>query len=205
MDDSIDKYVKQTYRYYYDDGLVEIIVGFLFAGVGTALLLVLNLDLSSFLNALLLLVITALVIGGAFLIRRMVLRLKEQITYSRSGYVAFRQDESDRSRWFLLVAVAMLFVTLIFLPETFNQIQFMVGSMLAAVLIYLGYRLSLRRFYALGIACLLIGVASTIWIDDEFIGTAVALVGCGLLLLFSGGLTFAFYLRQYPESGREQS
>jgi hypothetical protein len=205
MNDSIDKYVKKTNRYYYDDGLVEMIVGFLFTGVGTALLLVLNLDMSSFLNALLLLVITALVIGGAFLIRRMVLRLKERITYSRSGYVAFQQDESDRGRWFLLVAVAMLFVTLIFLPETFNQIQFMVGSMLAAVLIYLGYRLNLRRFYALGIACLLIGVATTIWIDDEFMGTAVALVGCGLVLLLSGGLTFAFYLRQYPESGREQS
>jgi hypothetical protein len=205
MNDSIEKYVKKTHRYYYDDGLVEMIVGFLFASVGTALLLLLNLDVSSFLNALLFLLITALVMAGAFLIRRMVLRLKERITYSRSGYVSFRQDEPDRGRWFLLVAVAMLFVTLIFLPETFNQIQFMVGSMLAAVLIYLGYRMNLRRFYALGIACLLIGVASTIWIDDEFMGTAVALVGCGLLLLLSGGLTFAFYLRQYPESGREQS
>ena len=205
MNDSVEKYVKKTIRYYYDDGFVEIITGLLMTSVGVGLILWLALDPSPFISALLFLSILLLVIGVASLVKRLVLRLKDRITYSRSGYVSYQRNEPDKGRWFLLIVTATLFVAIFFLPEAFNQIQFFFGSMLAAVLFYLGYRLDLPRFYAAGIACFAIGVATAIWIDEEFIGTAVVLVGCGLLLLLSGGLTFAFYLRQYPEPGTDQS
>lgn len=205
MNDTIDRYVKKAHRTYYDDGLAEMISGLFMAGSGAALVLVLAFDLPPFTDALLFLVILAAVIALGLLLRRFVLGLKDRITYSRSGYVSYRHDEPDYGRWILLLVGVVLIAALLFLPEQFNTLQFAIGALLAAVLLYLGYRLTLARFYAVGSACFLVGLASTIWIDDEYVGAAVTLLGCGLLLLLSGTIALANFLRHNPDPGREPS
>lgn len=205
MNDTVDKYVKKAQRTYYDDGLAEMISGLFMAGAGAALLLVAALDLSLFPGALLFLGILAAVIGLGLLLRRFVLGLKDRISYSRTGYVSYRHDEPDYGRWILLFVGVALIAALLFLPEQFNTIQFGIGVLMAAVLFYLGYRLNLARFYVVGSACFLVGLATTLWIGEEVLGAATALLGCGLLLFVSGAIALANYLRHNPEAGREPS
>ena len=184
MNECIDEYTKKTQRYYYDDGLVEMIIALLMAGLGAALVLILSVETSSpLIGAVLFPAITGAAIAASVILKRWVNKLKEQITYSRSGYVSYNQDEADHRRWFLLIFSMVLEVAVLFLLSEFDSIQFFFGSPLAAVLFYLGYRLALYRFYVTGSACFLIGAATAIWIDDEFFGTAVALAPCGFDLL----------------------
>jgi hypothetical protein len=201
----VDDYIKQTYRYFYDDGLVEIAVGLLMATVGAVLLAWQSVASSVLRGAILVVVLPAIILGGTVLVRRFVQKAKERVTYSRTGYVSYRQGEPSNSRWYLLIALLLLFGLMLLLPESFTRTQFAVGYFLAAVLGLLGYRLGMRRFYAIGVGAFLIGLTATVTIADEVAGTGLIIAGAGLLLLLSGALTFWFYLRQHPEPRNGQA
>lgn len=205
MTRKVEEYVKRTYRYFYEDGLVEIAVGLLVAVVGFVLFSWQYVTSSPIRTAILVVVLPALIIGGEVLLRRFVHKAKERVTYSRTGYVSYRQGEPAGSRWFFLLAALVLFVIIILLPETFSRLQFAVGYFSAVFLCYLGFRLELRRFYSAGVVTFLIGVASTIMVANEIEGTGLTIAGAGFLLLLSGALTFFRYLRQHPEPRNEQA
>ncbi len=201
----VEEYVKQTYRYFYEDGLVEIAVGLLMVVVG-AMMFSWQYVASSLIRAVILvIVLPASIIGGMVLVRRFVRKAKEHITYARTGYVSFREGEPASSRWIFLLPALVLFAIVFFLPETFSRLQFAVGYFLAVILWYLGYRLGVRRFYGVGIVTFFIGLVSTITIVEEIKGTGLAITGAGILFLLSGVLTFFRYLRRHPEPKDEQS
>jgi hypothetical protein len=196
MADKIDDIVKQTYRYYYEDGLVEMAVGLLFIACGLVLFAWQGIGSSPLVTLLLVVGLPAVVIGGAFLVKRLVQNLKRRVTYPRTGYVAYRRGEPTNSRWFLLAGVLVLIVASFFLPDILNQMQAVVGALLAIILSILGYRLGIWRFYLLGVAALFIGIATAVFLDDELVGAALTFAASGLLLFLSGGLVFLSYLRR---------
>lgn len=196
MTDKIDDIVKRTYRYYYEDGLVEMAVGLMFIACGLVLFSWQGIGSSPLVTALLVVGLPAVVIGGAFVVRRLVQDVKRRVTHQRTGYVAYRRGEPANNRWFLLAAVLILVVASLFLPDIFNRMQAVVGTLLAIILGFLGYRFGLRRFYLLGAATLIIGIAAAVRIEDELLATALTFAASGLLLLLSGGLTFLGYLRR---------
>lgn len=200
----VEEYVKQTYRYFYEDGLAEIAVGLLLIVVGTALFSWQYVSSSLFRAALLIVILPVLVIGGIVLVRRFVHKVKERVTYERTGYVAFREGEPTGSRLFLLLAVLVLLAVVFFLPEVFSRLQFAVGYFSAVFLGYLGFRLGMRRFYGVGILTFLIATVSTLIFASEIKGTGLTLAGAGILMLLSGVLIFFRYLRQHPEPGNAQ-
>lgn len=201
----MDDYVRRTYRYFYDDGLVEIAIGLLMLFVGSVLLFWQRMDSSAIRTVILAVVLPALIVGGAALVRRLVQKAKEQVTYKRTGYVSYRRGEPAGSRWFPLLAALILFGVIFFLPETFSRLHFAVGYFTAVFLLYLGYRVELRRFYAIGVTTFLIGVAATIMVANETEGTALTIAGAGLLLFLSGAWTFIRYLKLHPEPRNEQA
>jgi hypothetical protein len=201
----VDEYVRRTYRYFYDDGLVEIGIGLLMVVVGSVLFSWPSVNSLATRTIILSVALPALALGGAAMIRRLIRKAKEQVTYKRTGYASFRQGEPAGSRWFPLLAALILFGIVFFLPETFMRMHFAVAYFSAASLLYLGYRLELRRFFAVGAATFLIGVAVTITVANETAGTGLALGGAGLLLLLSGVLTLIRYLRQHPQPRNEQA
>jgi hypothetical protein len=201
----VEDYVKQTHRYFYDDGLVEIGVGLLMLVVGSVLLAWQSVTSSVLRSAILVVILPAMILGGTILVRRFVQKAKERVTYARTGYVSYRQGEPSHSRWYLLVALLLLVGLMLLLPESFSRTQFAVGYFLATFLVLLGYRLGIRRFYAIGAGAFLIGLTATITLVDEVEGTGLIIAGAGLLLLLSGALTFWFYLRRHPEPRNGQA
>ncbi|MGD8584316.1 MAG: hypothetical protein PVJ75_03105 [Chloroflexota bacterium] len=201
----VDDHVKRTYRYFYDDGLVEIAVGLLMIAVGAVLLARPLVTSSTLRSAILVVILPAMILGGMFLIKWFVQKAKERVTYERTGYVAYRQGEPTNSRWFLIIALLLLFGIMLILPEAFSRTQFVVGYFFAVFLGYLGFRLGLRRFYGIGVVALLIGLVATIMFSDEAEGIGLTIGGAGLLLLLSGALTLFRYLRRHPEPRNVQA
>lgn len=199
MTDSIDELLRRTRRYYYDDGLVEIAVALLFLVAGFGLLIFAAIQESTLAGALLMLGLLALAIAGGLFIKRAVEALKQRVTYPRSGYVSYREGEEDRNRWPVLLAALILFIGgLFFLPQELARTSTAIGFLTGAVLFYLGYRLSLRRFYPLGVLSLVAGVSTSYLFADEALGAGLALAIIGAGLFLSGGLVFFAYLRDHP-------
>ncbi|MBK8988281.1 MAG: hypothetical protein IPM39_19810 [Chloroflexi bacterium] len=201
----VEEYVKHTYRYFYEDGLVEIAVGLLMVVVGAALFSWQYVASSLFRVMILVVILPASIIGGMFLVRRFVHKAKERVTYVRTGYVSFREGEPTGSRLFPLLSALVLLVAVFFLPEVFSRLQFAIGYFLVVFLSYLGFRLGVRRFYGVGILAFLMGIASTIIFASEIEGAGLTITGAGVFILLSGVLTFFHYLRQHPEPGNEQA
>ena len=205
MAHKVERYIKQTYRYFYEDGLVEIAVGLLMVVVGTVMFSWQYVSSSLFRAVILVIVLPALIIGGMALVMQFVRKAKERVTYARTGYVSFRQGEPKGSRWVLLLSALVLFAIIFFLPEAFSRLQFATGYFLAVILCYLGFRLGVRRFYGISVLTFLIGLTATISIAKEIEGTGLTIAGAGTLLLLSGVLIFFRYLQQHPEPGNEQA
>lgn len=204
MSGEVDKYIKQTYRYFYEDGLAEITVGLLLAAVGGALLAWRALAVSPVAAAILAVALPLLITGGMSLVRRLVRGAKERVTFERAGYVAYRRGEPAGNRWFLVAPTLLLFVALLFLPEEFNRMQFAVGYLSAVCFCYFGYRLGLRRFYGVGGAALLVGVWTTLVVVDEISGTGFTISGMGLLMVLAGAVALVRFLRKHPGSQGDQ-
>jgi hypothetical protein len=205
MGNKIDDIVKHTYRYFYDDGLVEMAVGLLFIAVGLVLLAWQGFDYSPVVTIIVVVGLPAVVIGGAYLIKRLVREMKQRITYPRTGYVAYRHGEPSKGRWFIPLAAFALVVASLFLPEAFMRMSAMVGALLAVVLIFMGYRVGLWRFYAVGVIAL-VGVVVLAWSDVvELIAVSLTFAITGVALFIAGALAFAGYLRRHPQPHEELS
>ena len=85
MTEQMDKIVKETYRYFYVDGLVETAVGLLFALIGMVLAGWAGFEEGSWLLKTAVIILPILIIGGTFGIKWLVGNLKERITYPRTG------------------------------------------------------------------------------------------------------------------------
>ncbi|HZD10729.1 MAG TPA: hypothetical protein VE553_05240 [Candidatus Binatia bacterium] len=71
------------------------------------------------------------------------------------------------------------------------------------ILGYLGYRVSLGRFYVAAAFALVTGLAAAVFVPDELLGASLTFVVAGLVLLLGGGLAFLRYLQQHPAREEE--
>ena len=140
----------------------------------------------------------ALATGGALFTKRALEAVKERVTYPRTGYVSYRSEETNRGRWLVPVATLLLLILSLFLPDELTRISSMIGALMFVIICSLGYRLRLRRFYAIGSIALLAGASASLLFEDEAIGAGVTFSVTGFALLISGALTFSSYLRQHP-------
>ena len=198
MNDSVEKMVQRTYRYHYEDGLVEIGLGILFTASSLLFFTWQAVQDGRWLGAALAVISALLVIGGVYGMRWAVRRLKEQVTYPRTGYAAFREGEPAVARWLIVTVVMGVIIAGIFLPEAMERLALLEGALLGGILVYMGYRVRLARFYLLGALIVVLGVAATALFADDLLGSAVTFGGSGLLLLLSGLATFAAYLWRHP-------
>ncbi len=198
MSDQVDETVRRVHKYLYDDGLIEIGVGILFVVVGFGLVAFVAIQDNIIMGVALIAGLLALATGGALFTKRALEAVKERVTYPRTGYVSYRSEETNRGRWLVPVAVLLLLILSLFLPDELTRISSMIGALMFVIICSLGYRLRLRRFYAIGSIALLAGASTSLLFDDEAIGAGVTFSVTGFALLISGGLTFSTYLRQHP-------
>ena len=198
MSQEIDKVIQRTQRYYYEDGLVETAVGLLFFVIGLALLGWLTIQSNPTLGIVMVLVSVLLIFGGTLFVQKTIPYLKERLTHPRTGKVVYKQNEPPRSRWFIGLPILVVLFLALFLPERFQQIALMEGALLGFVLVYLGYRVNLRRFYIMGTAALLMGLAGANWFNNEITSSAFTFGSIGLIMLISGLIMLTQYLRRHP-------
>lgn len=199
MNDTIKETMQRTYRYLYDDGLMEIAAGLLLLASALLFLIWHYLQAQPWLSALFAAGLLVVVLGGALYLRSAVAGVKERVTYPRTGYVAYREETDPAgARWLLLLATGGTAIVLLFLPATFSQMIVAEGIVTAVMLALLGRRLALTRFYLLALLALLLGGVIAGLQSSDLLGSALFLGLTGLLLATSGLLALRRYLQQHP-------
>lgn len=199
-DEVIERTIRRTKRYWYEDGLSELAAGAIFLAIGllfiteaVALLGPLGGGLSS-------LGLIVVVLCGGWLGRWAVTWGKERLTYLRTGYVSYPRWQAGRSRLAtgivaggMAMLVSCLFVAA---PASRAWIPALQGLVVGGVLLYTGYSLALGRFVVLAAFSALVGVASSLGGLSDLLGSGVYFGSLGLATMVSGALALATYLRQ---------
>ena len=198
-------------RYWFSDGIAELSGGgmFLLLGIYFALQQFLGQDstVGGFLQASLALIM----IGGAYLSRRLVNSLKTRITYPRTGYVEYQTDpKSARSRPLLVMllafAVSALSIAFVRMFQSFDSMVAVTGVVVGMILVLLRAKVSgLARFYILGAVSMILGIVLSVsgLSNGYSLGLFYGLMG--VCFMISGGLTLQHYLNENPLPEEEKN
>jgi MFS family permease len=197
---SLSKDLTRTLRYWYIDGLSEIAGGLVVLLLGLTDLLAALVTRLPYWNWILGIGQPLLIFGAALLTRNLLPKIKEKVTYPRTGYVEYRKrTPSQKLRRILLpFLVAFLISALL---GVFNQLipdrywPLLLAACMGLAITYLGIWLDLRRFYLEGFFCLVLGAALS-WanLSDQW-AAAYIFSGLGLMWVISGFIVFIRYLR----------
>jgi hypothetical protein len=205
----LNEYAKRTMRYWYVDGLSEI------AGGGVVLLLALVFLIGSMLepgpttDLFLALGQPVIVLVGALSARRVVGKIKERVTYPRTGYVMYHRPRGRRSMRVISMTMGIAAALAIVFGMTQNIIQprwipGISGAVIALLLVYLAYENGIRRFYIMAVFTLFLGLlVVTIRLADIY-ATPLFFGGFGLGWIVSGAVTLHHYLRTTKPAGGEE-
>ncbi len=197
MTKNLEEVMRRTYRYPYEDGLIEMAQGVLFTLIG---LVILGFDRAQG-DPILLLVVSlglmAAIMAGAFAVRRAVHRIKDRVTAPRTGVITHRREPSPW-RWWIIGLTIVLVVASFFLPEAYSAVPVMQGGLLTIILVFEGIRTSLRRLQVTALFPLIAGLLASYFQLGDLLGTALVFTATGLLMAFIGGLAFIRFLQNNP-------
>jgi hypothetical protein len=207
MNDPINQAASRARRYWYIDGLNEIAFGGLCMLLGLYFQVQDSLQLSSWLRHMLEAGLVLFIIVFAFGLTKLVNLLKAQITYPRTGYIAYRRPSTIRrlATGLLAAAIASVLSALLMIaPTGLDWMAGLTGLALAAVWLFLAWRFQLSRFLALSLVSLGGGIFLALTQPDGVAGLAAMYFLEGTALLLSGGLTFGAYLRRTQSVGETE-
>jgi len=202
MKNDIDKVIQRTHRYWYEDGLNEIATGCMFVGCGLLLFMMYSVPPGSLLAPILAIGFVILVAFGGLAVSRAVKAVKNHVTYPRTGYVSYRRPGSNRRRRLIVAGLGITLGMLCIVLSKVHALAWLVsmpmveGLIVGGMLLYLGYRLGLTRFYVLAFLSALIGVVVALNGFDDALGSAGYFGGMGLVVTASGLFTLRTYLSQ---------
>lgn len=196
-------------RYFYVDGTFELAFGglcLLLAVYFYAQAALADSWMAGLLSGLLVLVL----IGGGYLVSRLVRTLKERFTYPRTGFVSYQRERGMRRglRIAVTFAASALIAGLLVLfvagrPNGFELMPGMTGLIFGAAIAWIGYRAALPRFYLLAVLSLVIGVGLSISGLSEGLELAIFYGALSMVLFTFGGATLWRYLRHNPAPTEE--
>jgi hypothetical protein len=200
---------KRTMQYWYVDGSFE----FFFGGICLVLAAYFYANYllaDSWLANLLTVLFVLIIIGGGYVVNRLVMTLKERITFPRTGYISFaRKTGSSRWRRALLVGIVAAIVSAamtILLMNRSANFDWMVaasGLVFGAAVAYLGIRTGMARFFINAAISLVTGIALGFANLPENLGLTGFYGILGLTLLLMGGLSLWQYLRKNPQPAED--
>lgn len=207
MESKLSDVERRVRRYWFTDGLGELIGGGMFILMGIYFGLQEYLGQNSMLGGILQVSLVLVLVGGMYVSRRLINALKARVTYPRTGYVEYQVDDRNlRSRriWVAVLALAISALTMVFvnLFQFFDAIVAVTGVAVGLILITLRAKASgMARFYVLGAISIVLGLALSIskLPDGYSLGYFYGLMGLSFLL--SGGLTLQRYLEENPLPG----
>lgn len=206
----IDEFSRRPQRYWYVDGLAEMAGGSIILLIGLLYLALPLLPGGPAKDWLGMLGLPLLVIAGAVVSRKAVAHFKERLTYPRTGYVAYKQPKGSRRLLviFSTVVLAASMAILVSLAQSFlsiNWLPIVASSMIALFTLYLAYRFSLRRFYALAAVAFLLGLVTARLALPTTFDSGFYFSALGLAWILSGALTLVSYLRSTRPATEEEA
>jgi hypothetical protein len=154
--------------------------------------------------------------GVAYLLDRLVRRLKERLTWPRSGYLVRKPapEVSPQVRRTIYIGIPVLTLLILSLLAIYRPILIPAGSaavtanlpiftiffslMLSGVWILIGWRLGLRRFFLVALLTLAIGAGTAFSLRDDLVSLAASFAAEALVLGISGLVTLLAYMRRNP-------
>src|SRR5215216_5240905 len=204
MKDNFSDVEQRIKHYWYVDGFGELV-----GGGGMCLLLGIYFAAqeyfgdSSLIGSLLQVSLVLVLLGGMFLVRRLIYVAKLRVTYPRTGYVEYATPQNKKWMGALSAIVAMIMaMTFVFIVRQFNRIDAMVavsGAVMGIILFAKQvWTVKVKRFYILSGAALLYGAALSVsgFPRGYNLGLFYALMGVSFMMF--GGLTLKKYLDENP-------
>jgi len=205
----IEKIEKRTVQSFYDDGLFEIALGFIFLVFGGYIFGQTIVPEGSPLNAVFSVLFVLVIVSSGFLVNRILRFLKRRITYPRTGYVAYKKRElSPKHRLAAGIVggvIAALFTLLAIAPSVKALLPALNGLLGAFAVLLFANKVGLIRFYILSAASAVIGIAVTAAGVGDSKGISLYWGLFGAALIVSGLATLVAYLRKSPRADRENA
>jgi hypothetical protein len=204
----IEKIEKRTVQSFYDDGLFEIGLGFVFVLLGGFLFVQTALPKGSTLAAIIGFFLIGIIFLAAFLVNRVIRFLKRRITYPRTGFVAFKkQPVSPRKRLRAGLFggfIGALFAVLLGLaPSLRTLLPALNGFMLALISFKIANRVGVARFFVLATLSAVIGFSLTAGGIGDSKGISLFYLIFGAAVVISGLAALVVYLRRNPRPAAE--
>ena len=199
MINKIGQIMRKTYGYWWVDGITEIGMGLFFILLSGYNYLLATLPLSPTAEILMAVMEPLFFLACWFGYARLVRWIKETITYRRTGYVAFqpksRKERSKRAMISAILGFSMALLITYIGPEILKiSAQLIIGSVMAAITLFLAFRNGINRLLIVGAAEFALGLwTSTLPFDPELL--PVLLMGLiGAVWLLSGMCAFIAYI-----------
>jgi hypothetical protein len=198
--EELKKISQRSMSYWFEDGLGEIIVGALFLLLGLSFLIEGIADPGTLLRRVSGITALVLMVVGAWVARPVLRKLKERVTYPRTGYVSYRKSKvtrKGRAASYILALVIIVIVVGIITSapdKTLDWLPMFEGVIIGGFLLFIGYRSLIYRYYALGTMSILLGTILSVNGVGNLIGMGILLIGLGAALLLSGGFMLRTYL-----------
>ena len=196
--DNITQIQKQTFRYYYEDGLVEMAVGLLFAIIGLDVLLISSAPPGTPISIGAWIVLPILTVAGIYGVQRFVKNLKEKFVHPRTGYIEYAAKPS-RYRWLVSGFALALAVSFMLLPyEWLQKGSVTAGMIFFVILVSIGVQVGLKRLIAEGILSFILGIVLAFLPFNDNASLVATFIPTGLLLILVGSWVFRKYRSDNP-------
>lgn len=194
----LENIMKRPIRYWYEDGLGELITGMIFLFVG-GYMLVQGLVENGLLQAIFG-ILSMIIIGGSpFIGRYLIRKIKERVVYPRTGYVKYSVTVST-GRIISIIIAALVTVGLVVMVAFFSEVLYWLplieGVVVGGLLLYQASQIGMVRLYIEVVASIILGAGISITEFGNTIGSGLYFSSFGLVLLIAGGVALIRYLRR---------
>lgn len=204
MQNNFSEVEQRVRRYWYTDGLGELIGGGMFILLGLHFSLQQYFGDRSLVGVILQSSLILFLIAAMYVGRRLISALKVRLTYPRTGYVEYQVVDKNRywSRVLTMaiaMAIAMFMVVISRSVTAIDSLAAVTGALVALILlIKQGWSSGIRRFYLLSVTSLILGIGLSVSGLPSGYNLAAYYGLMGMILAVSGGLTLRRYLRENP-------
>ena len=211
MQNNFSDVEQRVKRYWYTDGIGELLGGGLFLLLGLYFSIQQYFGDQSLLGVILQSSFAVILIGGLVVGRRLINLLKARLTYPRTGYVEYHTAEKNVTRQRIFTAVIAMTIALfsVLITRRIDAIDSMVavtGVLVAVILLVKqGWSAKVPRFYILSAISFILGIALSVsGLPSGYnLGAFYGLIGIAFAI--SGGLTLGRYLQENPMPAEDQN
>jgi hypothetical protein len=197
-DVNLNKITKRPIQYWFEDGIGEFVLGALYFLIGINFYLQATIK-SPQIKGILSLMSVFIIGGGVIITRKLISRIKEYITYPRTGYVAYSKRPGKTKIAITIVILGTVAVVTIYLGKTSNSYDWtstIISVICGALMLYQAVQTSVFRLYIESILAILIGIVIAFLNLGGMFSSGIFFISFSIVLMISGGCAFLYYLKK---------